>query len=245
MEASVSAAYADKHRAADLVLAYFLLDTAAYQADSVLAWLDHKGSLHAAYLKADILFQTGQTEAAQAALDSIPVSFQLSHEQQVEHSNKQSLFQLLESQVDLLQMDSLSVDTLSGIAQQPGLAGLQAKSLLDYAYGIEMEPNHGLPATGQARGAVSSYTHRMAPANLRVYPNPAKASVTFEYMLLSREEASLHLFNTMGQLVTEISLSSHAGHTEWDVSGLAEGIYWYQLWVGGKSGPAGKLAVQH
>ena len=108
-----------------------------------------------------------------------------------------------------------------------------------------MEPNHGLPATGQARGAVNSYTHHMAPANLRVYPNPAKASVTFEYTLLSREEASLHLFNTMGQLVTEIPLSSHAGQMEWDVSGLAEGIYWYQLWVGGKSGPAGKLAVQH
>ena len=62
LEASVSAAYADKHRAADLVLAYFLLDTAAYQTDSVLAWLDHKGSLHAAYLKAGILFQAGQVE---------------------------------------------------------------------------------------------------------------------------------------------------------------------------------------
>ena len=33
---------------------------------------------------------------------------------------------------------------------------------------------------------------------------PAKASVTFEYTLLSREEASLHLFNIMGQVVTEV-----------------------------------------
>ncbi|MCB9288042.1 MAG: T9SS type A sorting domain-containing protein [Lewinellaceae bacterium] len=244
LEASISAAYAGKHRSADLVLAYFLLDTAAHQTDSVLAWLDHKGSLHAAYLKADLLFQTGQGEAAQSALDSIPLLFQLSQEQQAEYSNKQGLFQLLDNQADILQMDSLAVDTLSTIAQEPGLAGLQAKSLLDYAYDVEMEPNHDLPPASQARTPVGSFSQPLTLANIRVYPNPSKATVTFEYTLLKEEKAVIRLLNTMGQLVTEIPLSSHTGLKEWDVSGLIEGVYWYQLWVGGKSGPMGKLAIQ-
>ena len=245
LEASVSAAYADKHRAADLVLAYFLLDTAAYQTDSVLAWLDHKGSLHAAYLKAGILFQAGQVEVAQSTLDSISSTFQLTQTQQEEYNNKQVLFQLLEGQASILQMDSLAVDSLSDIALQPGLAGLQAKVLLDYAYSIEMEPNHDLPATGQARTPVGSLSQHLSLANLRVYPNPARESVTFEYTLLSKEKASIRLLNTIGQVVTEIPLSSQTGLQELNVSGLIEGIYWYQLWIGGKSGPVGKLVIQH
>ena len=245
MEASVSAAYADKHRAADLVLAYFLLDTAAYQADSVLAWLDHKGSLHAAYLKADILFQTGQTEAAQAALDSIPVFFQLSHEQQVAHSNKQSLFQLLESQADILQMDSLAVDSLSDIAQQPGLAGLQAKSLLDYAYDVEMEPNHDLPVPYEARLTSTSSVIETPPVFIQAFPNPTKTEVTFRYALPRKAKASIRLFNLMGQPIADIPLIPQAGYMDYSVTNLPDGIYYYQLLMDNRIRATGKIMFIH
>ena len=134
-------------------------------------------------LKADVLFQTGQGEAAQSALDSIPFLFQLSQEQQAEHSNKQDLFQLLNNQADILQMDSLAVDTLSIIAQEPGLAGLQAKSLLDYAYDVEMEPNHDLPVPYEARLTSTSSVIETPPVFIQAFPNPTKTEVTFRYAL--------------------------------------------------------------
>lgn len=245
IEEDLSAAYAGMHRAADLVLAYYLLDSAAYNRDSALLWLDHKGSLYSFYLKADILLQTGQGEEAENTLFSIPEAFLLTDKQREEYDNKLVLFQLLSGQADIFKMDSLEIVELSTIAEGEGLAGIQARNLLDYAYGIEQEPDQSLPSATEERTLLGSVALRSPQASIRAFPNPAKETVTFEYAILAGEEASVRLINTMGRTVAEISLSARAGLKEWDISGLAEGVYWYQLWVDEKLGPAGKLAIQH
>ncbi|MCB0595641.1 MAG: T9SS type A sorting domain-containing protein [Lewinellaceae bacterium] len=245
MEEDLSAAYAAKHRAADLVLAYYLLDSVAYNRDSALLWLSHKGSLHSLYLKADIQLQTGQDEAAENTLSSIPEAFLLTEKQQQEYDNKQALFKLLSDQADIFKMDSLAVAELSNIAQSGGLAGQQARNLLDYAYEGEWEPDHSLPTAREERTAVGSTTRHRPQSSIRAFPNPAKATVTFEFTILAGEEASVRLVNAMGRAVAEIPLSPRVGIEEWDISGLAEGVYWYQLWIDEKPGPVGKLAIQH
>ncbi|MCO6491179.1 MAG: T9SS type A sorting domain-containing protein, partial [Phaeodactylibacter sp.] len=245
MEEDLSMAYADMHRAVDLVLAYYLLDSVAYNRDSTLLWLDRKGSLHSFYLKADILLQSGQGEAAQTLLSSIPEAFLLTEKQQAEYDNKLALFQLLSGQPDIFKLDSLEVVALSDIAQLEGLAAQQARNLLNYAYGGEWEPDHSLPPAAEARPAVNTSTwHRPQPA-IRAFPNPAEATVTFEFTILAGEKASVRLINAMGHSVADIPLSPQAGLKEWDISGLAEGVYWYQLWIDNKPGPVGKLAIQH
>ena len=68
---------------------------------------------------------------------------------------------------------------------------------------------------------------------------------TFEFTILAGEKASVRLINAMGHSVADIPLSPQAGLKEWDISGLAEGVYWYQLWIDSKPGPVGNLSIQH
>ncbi|MCB9292928.1 MAG: T9SS type A sorting domain-containing protein [Lewinellaceae bacterium] len=245
IEEDLSTAYAGMHRAVNLVLAYYLLDSVAYNRDSALLWLDHKGSLHSHYLKTDILLQSGQDETAEDVLTSIPEAFLLKAKQQAEYDNKLALFQLLFGKADIFKLDSLEIIALSDIAQLEGLAAQQARNLLNYAYGGVWEPDHSLPAAVEERPAVSASTWHQHQASIRAFPNPAKATVTFEFTILAGEKASVRLVNAMGRSVADIPLLSQVGLKEWDVSGLAEGIYWYQLWIDNKPGPVGKLAIQH
>ncbi|MCB9052970.1 MAG: T9SS type A sorting domain-containing protein [Lewinellaceae bacterium] len=197
------------------------------------------------YLQADILLQAGQEEAAETTLFSIPETFLLTEKQQAEYNNKRALFQLLSGQADIFKLDSLEVVALFDIAQLEGLAAQQARNLLNYAYGGEWEPDHNLPVTVEERLAVSASTWHRPQAAIRAFPNPAKETVTFEFTILAGEKASVRLINAMGRSVADIPLSPQVGLKEWDVSGLAEGVYWYQLWIDNKLGPVGKLAIQH
>ncbi|MCB0581267.1 MAG: hypothetical protein KDD10_18395, partial [Phaeodactylibacter sp.] len=206
IEEGLSAAYAGMHRAADLVLAYYLLDSIAYNRDSALLWLDHKGSLHSHYLKTDILLQSGQDETAEDVLTSIPEAFLLTEKQQAEYDNKLALFQLLFGKADIFKLDSLEIIALSDIAQLEGLAAQQARNLLNYAYGGVWEPDHSLPAAVEERPAVSASTWHQHQASIRAFPNPAKATVTFEFTILAGEKASVRLVNAMGRSVADIPL---------------------------------------
>ena len=197
------------------------------------------------YLQADILLQAGQAEADENTLSSIPEAFLLTDKQREEYDNKLALFQLLSGQADIFKMDSLEILELSTIAEGEGLAGVQARNLLDYAHGIEHEPDHSLPSATEERTLLGSVALRSPQASIRAFPNPARETVIFEYAILAGDEASVRLANIMGHTVVEIPLSPRAGLKEWNISGLSEGVYWYQLWVDEKPGPVGKLAIQH
>ncbi|MCB9296831.1 MAG: T9SS type A sorting domain-containing protein [Lewinellaceae bacterium] len=197
------------------------------------------------YLQADILLQAGQEEAAETTLSSIPETFLLTEKQQAEYNNKLALFQLLSGQADIFKLDSLEVIALSDIAQLEGLAAQQARNLLNYAYEGEWEPDHSLPEPTEARLTNIAPENKEPPAFIRAFPNPAREVVTFHYNIPEAVVATVRLFNLMGRPVADIFLQPRSGTKDFDVSALPEGMYAYQLLLGGMVKAAGKVVVLH
>lgn len=80
-----------------------------------------------------------------------------------------------------------------------------------------------------ARGAVGQVEL------LGTYPNPAQASATLRYAVPAGQEATIHLYDVLGQQVRTVAAEATGGRTttQLDVSGLASGVYLLRLTAGG------------
>jgi len=67
---------------------------------------------------------------------------------------------------------------------------------------------------------------------LQNYPNPFNPSTMIRYGLSRRSQVSLAVYNTLGQLVSQlVSVEQEAGYHEgkFDASGISSGVYFYRL----------------
>jgi hypothetical protein len=77
-----------------------------------------------------------------------------------------------------------------------------------------------------------------------VFPNPAGKQVTLSYELPQQQtNATLQLYNAVGQLVKTVAVKGYKGSVDNDVSALPNGIYYYTLSVDGVVEATSKLAV--
>lgn len=78
------------------------------------------------------------------------------------------------------------------------------------------------------------------------YPVPASDVVNFDYSFNSNvNSAMVAVYNMMGQEVLRGDISSMSGRLSLNVSGLADGVYFYSLVVNGKTEKSSKLVVRH
>jgi hypothetical protein len=80
--------------------------------------------------------------------------------------------------------------------------------------------------------------HPEAPAEFALsqnFPNPFNPSTTIRYGLPNRSQVTLTVFNTLGQVVSQlVSSEQEAGYHEikFDATGLASGVYLYRMVAG-------------
>ncbi len=78
----------------------------------------------------------------------------------------------------------------------------------------------------------------------RAYPNPANLTTNF-YINLAKgsKSAQLKFFNMLGAQVKEIDVNNSRNSLRVNIADLKPGIYFYSLWIDGKSTSTGKLMV--
>ncbi|MDQ3049646.1 MAG: T9SS type A sorting domain-containing protein [Bacteroidota bacterium] len=78
----------------------------------------------------------------------------------------------------------------------------------------------------------------------KAYPNPASDVANF-YVNVEKnsKNAQLKFFNMLGAQVKELNISNAKNSIKVNVSDLKAGIYFYSLWVDGKSSATGKLMI--
>lgn len=95
----------------------------------------------------------------------------------------------------------------------------------DVAVGIEEEA---------AKGTISD-----------AYPNPANGSTSISYELLSDDQATLEVYNMIGEKVEEMLLEGKEGTAIINTEDLESGVYFYSLSVDGTLVNSKKLIVTH
>lgn len=76
------------------------------------------------------------------------------------------------------------------------------------------------------------------------FPNPSSESATFFVSLLRGSKARLKLFNMLGSEVKDVPIADNTrSNIKVNVSDLHAGLYFYSLYINGKSTITGKLTV--
>lgn len=76
------------------------------------------------------------------------------------------------------------------------------------------------------------------------YPVPAREEVFFSYSLRSSAPAEAHLVDAQGRLLLRQPLGAGEGLAHLPLAGLASGMYWLQLRIGGELAGQQSLSVQ-
>ena len=96
-----------------------------------------------------------------------------------------------------------------------------------------------LPVGCGVAGVLAGEGAPPAVPSLRAYPNPARASVSFE--LSGAASGRVHIFDVGGRLVDTVLLRS--GRANWDAREVPAGVYW--LRVDGAIGAEARLVLAH
>ncbi|HMQ48120.1 MAG TPA: hypothetical protein PKA70_11710, partial [Saprospiraceae bacterium] len=230
---ALASGYRDRNRQADLILAHYLLDTLGYEADSIGVWLDHKGSLHAAWLKTNHYLEQGDTEVLQNWLMTVlPSTYYAGNLQSPELLALRSLKLLqkgwLQSDKSIFELTSSEVQALQQIAAGSTWAATQARNILDYAWSQPYPINRDLPALSGSRSLPEVEVALPAKAGVRAFPNPADGQVRFNYYFPDSEtDVQLLIQDSMGRTILQRSLTASEGAVEWLTNGHAPGLYSY------------------
>lgn len=151
-----------------------------------------------------------------------------------------------------LQMSAISQDLYVTDGKIP--AHLVGEKILYQVYAYDDDYDWGNPAD-RSLGKSQEQTINIVPAPSQVYsyPNPAgrdNGKVNFQYYVSSDADVIIRIYDISGHLVEIFENQAQGGrynHTEWDISGIASGVYVYIVEIqpvsGEKKSIRKKLAI--
>ncbi|MBN8680614.1 MAG: zinc-dependent metalloprotease [Chitinophagales bacterium] len=230
---------AEMDESAGNVLYALMRDTIAATRDSIRQWTLNLETFGA---DLDVVIDdliSGEPAKAQAVYSAIPGRFTLSVAQQ----NDWMLFGQIKSILSTQEIgfiDEPAQQTLQGIAQQSsGIAGRTAQSILQ-VQGFSFESAEcGLPecCAFSERGRERDGRQGAPIYALKVYPNPAQTSVTFEWPDQS-SPAQISIFDMTGRLVWTQTFHQK---TVWEAADEPGGMYFYTVSSEGALLTTGKI----
>lgn len=236
---------------ANEVIANYLLDTTDAEKDSVVVWYDNMNNLQAEYAKVAFYTGMGDYTNANSVLTNIPTKFSLTAQQSSDHSVYTDLWSFLKTihddNRDVLHMTSGELTDFNDIASTE----VGDASMVSYTTGVittQIGPKYRLACAdiqvGEPKpGRSTNISNNKATDNiLKVYPNPAKDYVIFEYHTNEQQTARIEVFNIAGQIIYQTSING-ASQTKWNTTTIPSGVYTYKLINEGKTINVGKVVI--
>lgn len=231
-----------------------VLDSTGIQYDSLRFWLTKKESLLSEYQIVNSYLAEDDLTNALAHLNDIPNNYSLSGKKLDEYNYyydlKTTFITAQQQSRNIMQLDSLEVLDLVYIADSSlGLAGAQARSLLNFAYGYAYFEKPELTVSGMKEAKVQNKDLQNDNLNnkthfVMAYPNPASQWVAFDYTLpYPAENATIFIADVSGRAINSMKVNRAYGQTVWDSQGVPSGIYFYSLEVNGNIIDKRKLII--
>ena len=119
-----------------------------------------------------------------------------------------------------------------------------SKNILCYFYDICMDielPLDVEPRRRKDNNLTSRKTLNLT--HLKVYPNPAKDYVNFEWKLNSAKQREIRISSVTGIIIQRHTIKSEVGQWLWDTRNIKEGTYIYELLEDNKRIDSGKILI--
>ncbi|MFN0216286.1 MAG: T9SS type A sorting domain-containing protein [Saprospiraceae bacterium] len=140
-----------------------------------------------------------------------------------------------------LEFSEIQISSLEGIAElcplSDGEAVLRARAMLQLVQGTLVDYDDISICGIEERSEMNNQD----VMSVRIYPNPTNNSVTIEYSGIGSSNNQFLLFNTLGQVVKNITLPDGQGSLQLPLRELSEGVYWYV--IPGASNTSGKFLI--
>jgi hypothetical protein len=128
-----------------------------------------------------------------------------------------------------------------------GEARMQARNILEYAYGYHYCDCPALPdSIGLKSSSNLNYGNLIKAKGMEIVatPNPASTWVAFDYHLaLTYTEGTITISDVSGRVIEALKVTGNQGQKVWDIRRIKQGVYIYTLNAGGLSKSA-KLIIK-
>lgn len=239
-----------KTRAAYDIVRSLLNDTISVP-EQLRNWLDNVGGKRAdEQIIATYLAENNYTNAL-ALANMMPSLYAYSGNELTEHSFYMDLLiqqiNLEQQQRSIFDLDSLELANLIFIAENSrGTAGLQAKGILEYAYGhhfcncLNISDMSGFKRSGSINPNDLAKLHGV---EINAHPNPASQWVAFNYTLPANTyQGEIKIVDAKGAVIDSFTITGAQGQQVWDTRSIKPGVYFYTLSVG-EFTKTGKLLI--
>ena len=235
----------NKTRAAHDIIRSILHDTISNYSE-LRNWLDNLGGLRADKQIIASYVQEGNFTDAVILANMLPQLYDLEGDQLIEHNYYIDMLilhdTLYQQSRNTQQLDSTEVAGLVLIADSSkGIAGAQAKSILESCYGYHFTFCPSLEGSVAYKNSVINMESfgTAYGLDITVKPNPAKQWAAFDYSLPTGVTSAIIIITDIsGKTVATLSVNGKQGQKIWDTRHIVQGIYIYTLKAAGlrKSG---------
>lgn len=228
-------------------------DTINYH-QQVIYWLNRTWNMEAKYELSEYLFTSGDSASAQLVMDSIPMNFSLSEEQQSAHSDYVYFYNFRKTHFadgnSLSDLDSNQINQLTAYIQgRQNFATGMIQNVLCFHYGICPEYEFGESGYrfmyhSNAPGSLNTNPTAGSESKLTIAPNPAFDQATIQYQLPGNMTHSMVVISDLtGRELLRVPLPHVNGEVTIDVGSLGKGVYYYYLEQGSRKLNKGKLSI--
>jgi hypothetical protein len=226
----------------------------AWCTDSLISLLQNETGIQAKYRLAFLYLQLHDTLQADATLDNIPETYELTDEELAIHGYYIELFDLLRElqsdSISILEPNSIQVSTLQSLASNYAcLPAVFARNILLANELIEYLEPVVLPDALKSTEVRKDYSKikinpAMTASRLLLYPNPANQYIIVEYHLENDDtETYIDILDASSIKVGEMQLHDSKNQVVIPVNNLKPGLYLVRLMTDQRVIESRKVAV--
>lgn len=203
-------------------------------------WLDNLGGITSDRQIISSYISEGNFTDAFTLADMLPQLYNLEGNELTEYNYYMDMLDLhhtlYQQGRNSFQLDSTEKAFITSIADNSkGVAGAQAKSILEYVYNeyyVDCPEADGSAGYKQSRIINPESLGRVYGLGITVKPNPAKQWAAFDYTLPERKtSAIITITNTNGKTVEILEVNGQQGQKLWDTRNIKPGLYFYTIKV--------------
>lgn len=251
IESAISEEHEEMMKFHRMIIQDILNDPIAINHTEYRGWLGQLNTIEADYEIVDDYIATGQYTNATDFMNDILNNYSLKQTELNDYNDLLSFnnwkIEALNSTGSLQHLDNSRLEELQSFANNGGrISKDRAQSILNYFYDGTFQTEPEFPTQNNQRRANPFVANTKTKENsyIKVYPNPAKDIVFFEYLIpCIEEEAILEIRDITGNILIRTTIEKDKREYSFNTEKYSSGNYIYKVICGGNILGKGQFSI--